>query len=154
MVYPTFRLYIMQRVILAIVGLVIGIMMVASLLPDVVDEAATDPYAENFAVGAGSATTTETLSYQHYYGDLRNLSATSDNTNDTPVVMDYDDTSYEVTVAGLDAGETRVLTINYVREANLQYTGFSAFLRLIPFLAIIGLVIAALWGLFSHMKHD
>lgn len=144
----------MQKVILAIVGLVIGIMLVANLLPDVVDEAASDAYSENFSVGSGSTTTTETLSYDHYYGDLRNLGATSDNENDTPVVMAYDENTREVDVAGLDAGETRILTIDYYREANLQYTGFSAFLRLIPFLAIIGLVIAALWALFSNMKRD
>jgi hypothetical protein len=144
----------MQKVILAIVGLVIGIMLVANLLPDVVDEAATDAYSENFSVGSGSTTTTETLSYDHYYGDLRNLGVTSDNENDTPVVMAYDENTREVDVAGLDAGETRILTIDYYREANLQYTGFSAFLRLIPFLAIIGLVIAALWALFSNMRRD
>ena len=144
----------MQKVILAIVGLVIGIMLVASLLPDVVNEAASDPYAEIYEVGSGSATTTQTLSFDHYYGDLRELSAESDNENDAPVVTVYDADDRQVTVIGLDAGGERVLTINYVREANLQYTGFSAFLRLVPFLAIIGLVVAALWGLFSHMKRD
>jgi hypothetical protein len=144
----------MQKVIMSIVGLVIGIMLVANLLPDVVDEAATDAYSENFSVGSGSTTTTATLSYDHYYGDTRNLTVSSNNVADTPVVMDYDEDNREVDVDGLDSGETRILTIDYYREANLQYTGFSAFLRLIPFLAIIGLVIASLWGLFSHMKRE
>lgn len=141
----------MQKVILSIVGLVIGILMVGSLLPDVVNEAATDAYSENFNVGM-VATTTETLSYDHYYDDTRQLTVTSNNENDTPIIMTYNDRDVEV--AGLDAGETRILTINYYREAHLQYTGFSSFLRLIPFLAIVGLVFAALWGLFSHMKRD
>jgi len=144
----------MQRVLLAIVGLVIGIMMAASLLPDVINEAASDPYSENFSVGSGDTSTTETLSYQHYYGDLTQLTATSDNSNDTPAVMSYDDTTYEVVVSGLDTGESRILIINYVKEAHQQYTGFSAFLRMVPFLAIIGLVVSALWALFSHMKRE
>ena len=144
----------MQKVILSIVGLVVGIMLVANILPDVVNEAATDAYSENFSVGTGSATTTETLSYEHYYGDTRHLSVTSNNPADSPAITNYDDTTYQVTVGGLDAGESRILTINYMREANLQYTGFSAFLRLLPFLAIIGLSIAFLWGLFSHMNRD
>lgn len=144
----------MQRVILAIIALVIGIMMAASLLPDVVNEAASDPYSENFNVGSGATSTTETLSYQHYYGDLTQLTATSDDPNDTPVVMSYDDTTYEVVVSSLDAGESRILTINYVREAHQQYTGFSAFLRMVPFLVIIGLVVSALWALFSQMKRE
>jgi len=141
-----------QKIVLSIVGLVVGLMLVANILPDVVNEAATEAYSENFTVALGSATTTETLGYDHYYDDTRHLSVTSDNPADSPVVMDYDDR--DVLIHGLDAGESRILTINYMREANLQYTGFSAFLRLLPFLAIIGLVIAFLWGLFSHMKRD
>jgi len=144
----------MQRVLLAIVGLVVGLMLVATLLPDVVNEAASDPYSENYNVstGAGVTNTTETLSYEHYYGDLTELSSTSDNENDTPVVMDYNEVTYDVIVTGLEASASRILAISYVREANQQYTGFSAFLRMIPFICIIGLVVAALWALFSSVK--
>jgi len=148
----------MQKVILSIVGLVIGIMLVANLLPDVIDEAATDPYSENFAVDTapGVTTATVTLSYGHYYGDNRHMTVSSDNTSDSPIILaaGYNPDTNVVEVANLHPDDDRTLTINYVREAHLQYTGFSAFLRLIPFLAIIGLVIAALWGLFSHMKRD
>lgn len=144
----------MQKVLLAIVGLVVGLMLVATLLPDVVNEAASDPYSENFNVstGAGVTNTTETLSYEHYYGDLTELSTTSDNGNDTPVVMSYDEDSYDVFVTGLEASASRILAISYVREANQQYTGFSAFLRMIPFICTIGLVVAALWALFSTVR--
>ena len=144
----------MQKVLLAIVGLVVGLMLVATLLPDVVNEAASDPYSENYNVstGAGVTNTTETLSYEHYYGDLTELSTTSDNGNDTPVVMSYDENAYDVFVTGLEASASRILTIGYVREANLQYTGFSAFLRMIPFICILGLVISALWALFTTVR--
>ena len=131
-------------------------MMVASLLPDVVDEAASTAYSESFSVttGAEETSTTEALTYDHYYGDTRNLSATSPDVDDNPTIMAYDEDTKEVTVAGLQASETRLLTIGYYKEAHQQYTGFSGFLRLIPFLAIIGLVITALWGLFSHFKRE
>ncbi len=144
----------MQKVILAIVGLVVGLMLVATLLPDVVDEAASDPYSENYNVstGAGVTNTTEELSYEHYYSDLTELSASSDNENDTPVVMSYNENTYDVVVDGLEASASRVLTVSYVREANQQYTGFSAFLRMIPFICIIGLVVTALWALFSSIR--
>ena len=144
----------MSKIILAIVGLVVGLMLVATLLPDVVDEAASDPYSENYNVstGVGVTNTTEELSYEHYYGDLTSLSATSDNGNDTPVVMSYDENTYDVVVDGLEASASRVLTVSYVREANQQYAGFSAFLRMIPFICIIGLVVAALWALFSSIR--
>ena len=105
----------MQKVILAIIGLVVGLMMAASLLPDVVDEAASTSYSEVYTVttGAEETTTTETLTYDHYYGDTRNLSATSDDADDNPTIMAYDEDTKEVTVAGLQASETRLLTIGY-----------------------------------------
>lgn len=144
----------MRNVILSVVGLVIGIVLITTLLPDTVNEAVTDPYAENYAVvtGEGVTDTTETLSYEHYYGDLTGLASTSTNENDTPVVMSYDEDDYDVTVAGLEASASRTLTISYVREAHQEFTGFSAFVRLVPFLALVGLVIASLWGLFSHFS--
>jgi len=144
----------MKTVVLSIVGIVLGLLLIANVLPDVVDETVSDDYAENFNVstGVGVTTTTETLTYDHYYADLTELSASSDNEDDTPVVMDYDEDTKEVDVAGLHASDTRILTINYVREANQQFTGFSSFVRLTPFLCVIGLIVAGLWGLFSHFK--
>lgn len=124
------------------------------MLPDVVNDTVTDPYAENFEVdtGVGITSATEELSYQHYYEDLTNLTVESTNDNDTPLVTAYDEDTYGVTVAGLQASASRVLTISYYREGYQQYTGFSTFIRLLPFLVILGLVIAAIWGLFSWHK--
>jgi hypothetical protein len=144
----------MTKVILSIVGLVVGLILIATVLPDVVDDTVSDAYYENFSVatGVGETSTTETLTYDHYYGDLTDLSASSDNEDDTPVVMDYDEDTKEVEVAGLHASDSRILTIDYVREANQQFTGFSGFVRLLPMLCIVGLVVACLWGLFSSWK--
>jgi hypothetical protein len=44
---------------------------------------------------------------------------------------------------------SEALNSTYVTE----FTGLSGFLELVPFLALIGLVIASLWGLFSHFSH-
>ena len=145
----------MRNVFLSIVGLVIGIILITTLLPAQVNEAVTDPYSENFNVstGVGETSTTETLSYAHYYEDLTDLSATSTNETDTPMVLDYDEDTYDVTVGGLQASASRILTVSYVREAHQEFTGFSAFVRLLPFLALIALVVASLWGLFSHFSH-
>jgi len=144
----------MTKVVLSIVGLVVGLMLVANVLPDVVTDVAADDYSEPFTVatGAGETSTNETLSYAHYYEDLTELSASSDNESDTPVVMAYDEDDYIVTVAGLVASDSRILTISYVREANQQFTGMSSFIRLFPFIAVIGLLIASIWGIFSAVK--
>lgn len=144
----------MTKVILSIVGLVVGLMLVANVLPDVVNDVAADDYSEPFTVatGAGETSTNETLSYAHYYEDLTDLSASSDNESDTPVVMAYDEDDYIVTVSGLAASDSRILTISYVREAQQQFTGFSSFVRLLPFIAVIGLLVACIWGIFSAWK--
>lgn len=121
------------------------------MLPDVVTDTVTDPYAESYEVdtGAGETSTTETLTYQHYYEDLTDLTAESTNGSDDPVVLDYDEDTYDVTVGGLVASASRIITIDYLREGYQQYTGFSTFIRLLPFLVILGLVIAAIYGLFK-----
>lgn len=129
-----------------------GLMLVGTILPDVINDVAADDYSEPFTVSSGVTNTTETLSYDHYYADLTDLAATSDNVADTPVVMSYDEDTKEVVVSGLDSGESRILTIAYVREARQEFTGFASFIRLLPFLLIVGLVMAALWGLFSAWK--
>jgi len=144
----------MTKVILSILGLVVGLMIIAGPLPDVIDDVAADDYSEPFTTvtGAGVTSANETLSYAHYYEDLTSLTADSDNESDTPVVMAYDEDDYIVTVSGLAASDTRTLTIDYVREARQQFTGFSAFIRLLPFLLVAGLMVACLWGLFSAWK--
>ena len=144
----------MRTVILAIVGLVIGILLIVNVLPDTVNEVVTDDYSENYEVttGVGETSTTETLTYAHYYENLTELSATSTDEDDSPSILDYDEETYDVTVGGLQASESRILTVSYVIEAHQEFTGFAGFVRLLPFLAVIGLVVASLWGLFSHFS--
>jgi len=140
---------------MAIIALVIGLMMVSSILPDVVDEAASTAYSDTTSVATLAVTTaTVTLTYDHYFGDTRKLTVTSDRPGDSPAITGYDAATKVVSIDGLEASQTRLLTINYYKEAHQQYTGFSAFLRIIPFLAIIGIVMAALWALFSHWKRE
>jgi len=144
----------MTKVVLSIFGLVIGLMIIAGPLPDVIDDVAADDYSEPFSVvtGVGITATNETLSYAHYYEDLTSLTAESDNVADTPVVLEYDENDYIVLVDGLAASDSRILTINYVRESRQQFTGFSGFIRILPFILVIGLFVACIWGLFSAWK--
>ena len=140
-----------KKVFIAIVCLVVGIILCTTILPDTILEATTDDFDENFTVstGAGVTSTTEELTYEHYYGDQTSLSATSDNESDTPAILDYDDDTYEVTVGGLAESDSRILTISYVRDAHTQFTGFSSFVRFLPFLMIVGLVVACIWVFFA-----
>lgn len=141
-----------SQVLIVVVSVVIGLILVANILPDVVKESTTESYSEPFSVstGGGQTNTTETLSFANYYDDLTDLSASSDNEADTPVVLSYDPETYDTTVIGLAASDTRILTITYTREAHQEFIGFSTFVRLLPFLLIVGLGFAAIWGIVKH----
>ena len=144
----------MSKVIVSIVGLIFLLILAGNILPDVVNDVAAEDYSENFenTTGVGVTSVNETLSYAHYYEDLTNLSASSDNGDDTPVILAYEEDDYIVTVGGLQASNSRILTVDYVREAHQEFTGFTAFMRLSPFIFILGGIAACIWSLFSAWK--
>lgn len=144
----------MTKVVVSIVGLIFLLILAGQLLPDVISGVAAEDYAENFdnTTGAGVTSANETLSYAHYYEDLTDLTASSNNGSDTPVVLAYDEDDYVVTVGGLAESDSRILTIDYAREAHQEFTGFTSFLRLTPFLLILGGIGACIWGIYSTWK--
>ena len=144
----------MAKVVVSIVGLIFLLILAGQILPDVINDVAAEDYAENFVstTGAGVTSANETLSYAHYYEDLTNLSASSDNGSDTPVILAYDEDDYIVTVGGLTESDSRILTIDYAREAHQEFTGFTGFMRLTPFIFILGGIAACIWGIFSAWK--
>lgn len=144
----------MKQVLMAIVCMVVGLFLIVYMLIPTTTDVLTEPYSEPFSVntGAGVTNTTETITYEHWYRDLTSLTATSDNGNDTPVVLTCDEDGYDVTVIGLEASASRVLTINYVRTANQEFTGVSGFYRIIPFLLVVALFGIGIYSLFSAVK--
>jgi hypothetical protein len=145
----------MQKVILAIVALVVGLLLIVWVFVPTTEDAMTEAYSEPFDVttGPGVTNATETLSYEHFPGDLTDLTADSDNDDDNPVVMRYDEDTYDVLVAGLQASDSRILTINYVRPKGQEFVGVTGFYRMMPFLLVVGLFAAGLWGIFSAVKN-
>ena len=139
---------------MAIICMVVGLFLVVYMLIPTTEDALTEPYSEPFSVdtAAGVTNTTETLSYEHWYQDLTSLTASSDNGNDTPVVLSFDEEDYDVLVTGLEPSASRILTISYVRTANQEFTGVSGFYRLIPFLVVVGLFVAGLWAMFTAIQ--
>ena len=143
-----------MKVVLSIVGLILGLILIGNLMPDAITSVVTEDYSENFAstTGEGVTSTSETLGYASYYDDTTGMSVTSDNGDDSPAILGYESENYVVTIGGLHAADTRILTVTYDREANQQFPGLSSFIRLLPFLLIIGLVITCLWGLYSSFR--
>ena len=144
----------MKQVLMAIVCMVVGLFLVVYMLIPTTEDVLTESYSEPFSVdtAAGVTNTTETLTYEHWYEDLTSLTASSDNENDTPVVLSYDEDTYDTLVTGLQPSASRILTISYVRTANQEFTGVSGFYRIIPFLVVVGLFVAGIWALFTAIK--
>lgn len=145
----------MGKIIVGIVGLILILILAGKVLPDVIDTTASDDYSEPFAVttGVDVTTTNETLSYDNYYTDLTGLTVDSDNVADSPTVMHYYEDTNEVGVSGLAASDTRTLTIGYYREAGTQFYGFGGFMQLLPFLVIVGGIVACILGVYSGIKN-
>ena len=145
----------MGKIIVGIVGLILILILAGKVLPDVIDTTASDDYSEPFAVttGVDVTTTNETLSYDNYYTDLTGLTVDSDNVADSPTVMHYYEATNEVGVSGLAASDTRTLTIGYYREAGTQFYGFGGFMQLLPFLVIVGGIVACILGVYSGIKN-
>lgn len=139
---------------MAVVCMVVGLFLIVYMLIPTTSDALTEDYSEPFSVstGAGVTNTTETLSFEHWYQDLTDLTASSDNGNDTPVVLSYEEDDYDVLVTGLEPSASRILTISYVRTEHQEFVGVSGFYRVMPFLLVVGLFVMGLWSMFSSVK--
>lgn len=143
----------MEKIVTGIIALVIGLMMISGVLPSVIDSSVSEEYSENFDVttGVGENSAICTLDYAHYYDDLRNLSAISDNTSDSPTVMDYNSGAQQVTVANLVASDNRILTVDYYRERTGNgWEQWVAFIGWLPFLLGIALIWYTIKPLFGR----
>lgn len=131
-------------IIMALISFAFGLMMVANVIPSALHDTLSEEYSENYSVitGPGTTTAVATLTYDHYYEDLRDLTLESTLATDNPAVMTYTVATKEVGVAGLTVSGTRILSIDYVRETdNSMFTGWSTFVTVIPFLIGLGLIV-------------
>lgn len=144
-----------MKIITMIVGVIFGLIFIGSLMPDAINDVITESYSENFetVTGVGETSAEETLSYANYFEDLTDMFVTSDNGDDSPAIVDYDEADYTTTIGGLHASDSRILTITYAREDYSEFTGFAQFIRLLPFILIIALVGVCLWGLYSSWQN-
>ena len=116
------------------------------------DETLTDPSTEtgNITTGAGVTTGTISLSPALYNDDITSVTGISSSYgSDTPSASSYNGATDILTVGGLAESQTRTITVEYVYEATSDYTGLTSFVRLAPmllFMAIIGVIIGALWN--------
>ena len=141
-------------VVIVFIMIMVAIMMFPMLM-DSFDDMQVDSATAtaNSTTGVGETTDTIALADPLYEDDVANVtSVNSDNGSDTPTASSYAAATDTLTVAGLAASGTRVLTIAYNSEALDGYTGLKDMVRLAGFILFAGLIIAALAGVYRSAQ--
>jgi len=137
---------IIVGVVMGIIAIMIGINMFPMVL-DASDDIQVDQttVTNNSTTGVGETTEDVAFADPLFEDDTVNVtSVASDNGSDTPVASSYSSVTDTLTVSGLQASGTRVLTIVYDADALSEYTGLSPMVKFGPFLIFFGLIAAAL----------
>ncbi len=144
-----------QNIASGIAAIAVMLFLVVYFIMPVITDMNSDPFSQNFEVvtGVGETSADVTLSQEHYFSTTEEMSVSSDDTNDSPAILLYVDATEVVTVGGLVASGTRILTVNYVTESyqSDMFTGWGPFMVAIPAILVL-LVIYAIWRQVSSGK--
>lgn len=114
------------------------------LIFDAIDDAITEEYTQTFAgvtTGAGEYAANVTLSRDIHNDDSVSVTSLSSNeTADTPSVSSFNTVSRALEVSGLDANDTRTLSVNYKIDSTVIPAGASAFITLERWFWIFALI--------------
>jgi|GEM_PF-2515284 len=139
----------MGKIVEVGIGIAVLIMMVSWFIMPIAMETTTDPFIDNFNTGTGAGETTETvtLTQSHYYDTHEEMSVASDNSNDDPAILTYNNTNEQVQVGGLVQSGSRILAVTYVVESESLdiFTGYGQVILILPALIII----VGVWKLFQ-----
>lgn len=140
--------------VMAIIAVMIGIMMFPSLI-DSTDSIQYDSItqAANSATGVGETTEDVVLTDPLFEDNTANVTTiTSDNGADSPVASSYTSSTDTLTVGGLAASATRVLSITFEADQLSGYTGLSDMVGIGPFIIFAALIIAGFASLYYSAK--
>jgi len=140
--------------VMVILMVIIVIQFFPSLLGTLDDIQKDDATAiKNSTTGGGITTDTVLLAEPLYDDNIAYVTAlTSDNGSDTPVAASYASATDTLTVSGLAAAGTRVMTVYYTSEALDGNTGLKDAVRMAGFILFIGLILAAFSAIYNSSK--
>ena len=100
----------------------------------------------------GVTTATLTLSDGVYDNDKSNVTLSSSNSNDTPVVSSA--SGKNVVVTGLEASSTRIMNVTYGSTALDNYTGLAAIVKVAPLIVFVSILGVAIGGAYFSFKKN
>ena len=141
-------------------GVAIGIIMIAisfvvfPIIMDASDQILAPEKTQSLTVPTASGVTTATLTLADgvYENDKANVTLSSNNANDTPVVSSA--SGKTVVVTGLEASSTRIMNVNYASTALDNYTGLSAIVKVAPLIVFVSILGVAIGGAYFSFKRN
>ena len=137
-----------------LLGAVVIILMMAAVLTAVNDFRMTE-YEESHVATTGGAETTYdvTLSQELFSDETYNAVVTSNVTADAPIPSSYASATQILTVTGLEASETRLLTITYQIDSLEDYFGASLGARVWPLMLVLGVIGVIVGAVYNATRH-
>jgi len=145
----------MAKLGIGAVVVIIGLFVIFQMFPSFMDathDVITDETSVSGNVTTGAAETTGTvgLTFGLYQDEITNVvSITSTEGSDTPAASSYAAASDLLTVSGLAANSTRILTVTYDWDATTQFEGFGPITRMAPLLMILAVIGIAVFSMYK-----
>jgi hypothetical protein len=140
------------KVFLAILAIFLLFGAFASPISDGIKNWRTDDITENFIVTTGGGVTSSnvTLSRDLFQSSASQVIDLSSNITESPVATSYDDSTGNLLISALNAGDTRTLAVEYY--ADLEDTVMKAIGPFLAFLIIGGLALAVVYGIWKKKR--
>lgn len=141
-------------------GVAVGIIMIAiafvvfPIIMDASDSILAPEKTQVITVPTASGVTTATLTLTDgvYENDKANVTLSSSNSNDVPVVSSASGKS--VVVTGLEASSTRIMNVAYASDALDNYTGLAAIVKVAPLIVFVSILGVAIGGAYFSFKKN
>lgn len=141
-------------------GVAVGIIMIAiafvvfPIIMDASDSILAPEKTQVITVPTASGVTTATLTLTDgvYENDKANVTLSSSNANDVPVVSSASGKS--VVVTGLEASSTRIMNVAYASDALDNYTGLAAIVKVAPLIVFVSILGVAIGGAYFSFKRN
>lgn len=130
-----------MKPIMYILGAVVIILMAPAVILSITDFRATDYEEPHNVTTNATATTSDITLTQELFDDLTyNATVTSNNTADAPVPSSYATSTRVLTVSGLNADDSRRLTVSYKVSSLSPYWGADLGGRTWPLFLVLGVI--------------
>ncbi len=127
--------------VLILIGSLVVILLMPALLASIISFRSTDYTAQyDVDTGGGITTTDIALSQSLFSSATSNAEVTSNNSADAPVPSAYVSATKTLTVEGLNAADSRRLTIIYKISSLDDYLGADVASKMWPILLILGVI--------------